>query len=57
MAKPTTKLSTQQTVNTWLPNSRIGSTGSRACNSTHTKSASAAAAAANSPMIIGDAHG
>ena len=46
----------QHTVNTGLANSRIGRIGSAARVSTHTKIASAAAEAANSPMITGEDH-
>ena len=56
MAKPTTKLSTQQTVNTGSLNNRIGSTGSAARSSTLTKTVRASAEAANSPMMVGDHH-
>src|ERR1700761_9779737 len=57
IAKPTTKDSTQHTVNTGLPNNRIGRIGSGARRSTRTKIPSAAAAAADQPMIVGDPHG
>src|SRR5690349_3191401 len=56
MAKPTMKPRTQQMVNTGLANSRTGRIGSTARDSTQTKTASATAEAANSPMITGDPH-
>lgn len=57
MAKPTTKDSTQHTVNTGLANKRTGRMGSAARRSTTTKTPSATAAAANRPMIVGEPHG
>ena len=56
IAKPTMKPRMQQTVNTGLAKSRMGRIGSAARVSTQTKRASAAAEAANKPMIIGDPH-
>ena len=57
IAKPTTNDSTQQTVNTGLPNSRIGSIGSVARRSTTTNATSAATDPTNSPMMIAEPHG
>ena len=54
IAKPTTNDSTQQTVNTGLPNSRIGSIGSAARRSTNTNATSAATDTTNKPMIVTD---
>ena len=56
IANPTMNPRMQHTVNTGLANSRIGRIGSAARVSTHTKTASAAAEAANSPMITGEDH-
>src|ERR1700761_9742984 len=57
IAKPTTKDSTQHTVNTGLPNNRIGRMGSAARRSTATNAPSAATAPTNKPMIVGEPHG
>ena len=56
MANPTMKPRMQQTVKTGLVNSRMGRIGSAARVSTQTKTASAAADAANNPMITGEPH-
>ena len=56
IANPTTKDSTQHTVNTGLANSRIGRIGSAARLSTHTNAASATTEPTNRPMITGEPH-
>ena len=57
IAKPTTKLKPQHTVNTGLAKSRIGNTGSTARNSTRTNAASATAEPTKRPRITGEDHG
>ncbi len=54
IANPTTKDSTQHTVNTGLANSRIGRIGAVARFSTQTNTPRATAAPANNPMMVGD---
>jgi hypothetical protein len=56
IANPTMNDNTQHTVKTGLRNSRIGRIGSATWLSTHTKIASAATDATNSPMIVGEPH-
>src|SRR5947209_2096601 len=57
IANPTTNDSTQHTVNTGLPNSRIGRIGWREWFSTQTNTPSATAALANRPIIVAEPHG
>ncbi|SKX06907.1 Uncharacterised protein [Mycobacteroides abscessus subsp. massiliense] len=57
MAKPTTKLSTQQIVKTGSRNSRGGRIGSDTWDSTQTNTPIAATALTNSPMITGEDQG
>lgn len=56
MAKPTMKLRIEQTVNTGLANSRIGSIGSAARVSTQQNRPSAISPPANRPMITAEPH-
>src|SRR6185312_5076466 len=57
IAKPTTKDSTQHTLNTGFLNTLSGSTGSTARRSTVTKITSATADPTKSAMITGEFHG
>ena len=54
IAKPTMKLSTEQTLNTRLRNSRMGKIGSAVRSSTATKMARATTDAANRPMMVAE---
>ncbi len=54
MAKPTMKLRIEQTVNTWLRNSRIGRVGWAALVSAQQNRASATTPATNRPMIVAE---
>ncbi len=57
IANPTTKDRTQHTVNTGLPNSRVGRIGAAARLSTQANTHNAITEPTNRPMMVGDPHG
>src|SRR5437588_12716877 len=57
IANPTTKDSTQHTVNTGLANSRVGRMGAATRLSTQPKMHSEIREPANSPIMVGEPHG